>query len=120
MASAPPAGVAANPPSCAAIVEQAAKNPSDTAIERAVPLALYLPPLPPPPSMDGHTVVLHMHVTELGLVEPSSIIVDSVNNMNYRHQIVVNAGRIRFRPARLAGCWVPSTMEIRYSFGPRR
>lgn len=113
----PPYVVNANPPSCAAVVEQATRNPADSAIQPAKAAEIFIPPLPPPPALRGHTVIIHMQVTERGLVKAGSVHVDSVNATNYRHQVEILAEKTRFRPAQLSRCWVPSTAEIRYTFG---
>jgi hypothetical protein len=115
-ACAPAYVVGANPSSCAAVVEHATNNPADPAIEPAAALVIYAPPQPPPPTARGHTAVIHMRVTERGLVEPGSVRVDSVAAMDYRRQLALNAQKMRFRPARLSGCWVPSTREIKFTF----
>ena len=101
-------------------MEHAISNPADSTIEPARARTVFIPAVPPPPGLIGHTVIVHMHVTERGLVTPESVVVDSVNAFEYRRQIESLVARMRFQPARLAGCWVPSTVMIKYDFDNRK
>jgi hypothetical protein len=117
---APAPEVVPNSSSCVPVVEHAISNPADSAIEPARPRNVFIPPVPPPASLRGHTVIVHMHVTERGLVTPESVVVDSVSEWAYKHQLELLVERMRFQPARLAGCWVPSTVMIKYDFDNRK
>lgn len=112
--------VGSNPSSCGEVVARAVSSPADSAIEPARPREIFIPPLPPPTSLRGHTVIMHMNVTERGLVTRGSVVVDSVSDWNYRRQLESIVERMRFQPARLRGCWVPSTVMLKYEFDGRR
>ena len=108
----PPSWVApGNPPECAAAVARARAAPDSLpgpGREAARPTVLALPPAGAPAAVRGRPLRVRVLVDERGRPDPSGVTVEGSPDAAYAREVRALALRYRFRPAREAGCWVPS------------
>lgn len=92
---------------CVQIYAAAAADP-DTAVEVPLkPKVLVVPPMPPPPELEGKSVVISFVVDTTGQPDLSTLHVSGATNQRWLREVRRAFRGWRFEPARQYGCKVP-------------
>jgi hypothetical protein len=103
-------------PECAAARERARATPTPSGLTAARPAKIFVPPLPPPANIRGHTALIEVTVDSTGEIPRDGVLVSGIADRAYASELRRQTIRTPVVAATLDGCIVAGRFTMTFKF----